>query len=108
MASVSTMILRSLRMTGEKIRGGTLNSNEQIECLAELNSMLDSWSNENLLIHSLSQTSFALTASQGTYTIGSGGDFNMTRPTRIVDPCFVRDTDDSDTPLKLIDMATYG
>ena len=108
MPVVSTMILRSLRMTGEKIRGGTLTSNEQTECLAELNSMLDSWSNENLLIHSLSQTSFALTASQGTYTIGSGGDFNMTRPTRIVDPCFVRDVDDFDSPLQIIDMVAYG
>ena len=108
MPVASTMILRSLRLLGEKTRGGTLTANEQTECLAEVNSMLDSWSNENLLIHTLSQTSFALTDSQGTYTIGSGGDFNMTRPSRIVDPCFVRDTDDSDTPLKLIDMATYG
>lgn len=95
-------------MTGEKIRGGTLTTNEQTECLAELNSMLDSWSNENLMIHQLSQTSFALTASQGSYTIGSGGDFNMTRPTKLVEPCFIRDGDGFDSPLKIIDMVTYG
>ena len=108
MAVVSTMILRSLRLTGEKIRGGSLTASEQTECLAELNSMLDSWSNERLMIFTLSQTSFALTASTGTYTIGSGADFNMTRPTKLMDPCFTRDTDDTDMPLKIIDAPTYG
>jgi hypothetical protein len=102
------MILRSLRLLGEKTRGATLTSNENIECLNELNSMLDSWSNERLMIHTLSQTSFALTAGQGSYTIGGGGDFNMTRPTKIVDPCFIRDTDGSDSPLQLINVEAYG
>ena len=108
MAIVSTMIMRSLRLTGEKTRGGTLTSNEQTECLAELNSMLDSWSNERLMIFTVNQTSFALTASQGSYTIGNGGDFNMTRPTRIIDPCFIRDTDGSDTALQIINVEAYG
>ena len=108
MPLVSTMILRSLRLIGEKTRGATLNANEQTECLAEINSMLDSWSNERLMIFTLNQTSFALTASQGTYTIGSGADFSMTRPIKIVDPCFTRDTDSIDIPLNLIDAETYG
>lgn len=108
MPQVSTMILRSLRLIGEKTRGATLTSAENIECLYELNSMLESWANERLLIHTLSQTSFALTASQGEYTIGIGGNFNMTRPTRIVDPCFIRDSQGSDTPLWLINAQAYG
>lgn len=108
MPAVSTMILRSLRLTGEKRRGETLTSNEQTECLSELNAMLDSWANERLMIHTISQTSFALTASDGTYTIGVGGDFNMTRPTKLVNPCFTRDSDDTDIPLNIIDADTYG
>ena len=108
MPAVSTMVLRSLRLIGEKTRGGTLTANEQTECLSEMNAMLDSWSNERLMIHTLSQTSFALTASDGTYTIGSGADFNMTRPTRLVNPCFTRDSDDTDLPLEIIDADTYG
>ena len=96
MPAVSTMILNSLIMTGEKtIQVSSLTTAEQNYHLSRLNSMLDSWSNERLLIFTLSQTSFALTASQGSYTIGNGGDFNMTRPTRIVDPCFIRDADGS-------------
>ena len=108
MPAVSTMILRGLRLTGEKVRGGTLTANEQTECLDEINSMLDSWSNERLMIHAVSQTSFALTASQGSYTIGNGGNFNMTRPTKIIDPCFIRDDQGNDTPLQLINTEAYG
>ena len=108
MAAISTMILRSLRLIGEKTRGGTLDANESTQCLAELNTMMESWANERLMINQLSQTSFALTASQGSYTIGSGGQFNMTRPTKIVDPCFIRDSSNNDTPMMLIDAETYG
>lgn len=108
MTAVSTMILNSLVMTGEKSIGSSLDSNEQPYYLSRLNSMMDSWSNERLFMYSLQQTSFPLTTSDGTYSIGPGGDFNMTRPTRIVDPCFIRDTDSTDTPLELIDADTYG
>ena len=41
MAFVSTMILAALRMTGEKARGATLDANELVECLAELNTMME-------------------------------------------------------------------
>lgn len=108
MPSVSTMILRSLRLTGEKRRGDSLTSNEQTECLAEVNTMLDSWANESLMIPFLSVTSFGLTASQGSYTIGSGGNFNMTRPMKIVDPCYIRDSQGSDTYLQILDAVAYG
>ena len=108
MPAVSSMIMRSLRLIGEKTRGGTLTTNEQTECLSEMNAMLDSWSNERLMVPVISQTSFALTASQGSYTIGSGGDFNMTRPTKIIDPCFIRDDQGNDTPLQIINVEAYG
>lgn len=70
--------------------------------------MMESWANERLMVHTLSQTSFPLTASVGTYTIGPGATFDMTRPTKIVDPCFTRDSDSTDIPLNLIDADTYG
>ena len=109
MPIVSTMILNSLIMTGEKtIEVSSLTTAEQNYHLSRVNSMIDSWSNDRLLIFTLSQTSFALTASQGSYTIGNGGDFNMARPTRIVDPCFIRDSDGNDSELKLIDAQAYG
>ena len=109
MPSVSTMIINALIMTGEKsIEVSSLTTGESVYHLSRINSMMDTWSQESLMIYQLSQTSFALTASQGSYTIGSGGNFNMTRPTDIVDPCFIRDSDNNDQPLQIIDAQAYG
>lgn len=109
MPAVSTLVMNALVLSGEKtIEASSLSTAEQSYHLSRLNSMLDSWSNERLMIFQLSQTSFALTASQGTYSIGSGGDFNMIRPTKVVEPCFVRDSDNADTPLDIINAEAYG
>ena len=102
------MVLRALRLIGEKSVGGTLTSDEQTAYLADLNTMLESWSIDRLMVYQLLQESKALTTSDGTYTIGSGGDFNTTRPTKIVDPCFIRDSSSIDYPVTLIDAKTYG
>ena len=108
MAFVSTMILRAMRLTGEKARGATLTSDEQTETLAELNTFLDSLALERLLCYTIRQDSLALTASTSTYTIGTNGDFAVTRPVKIVDPCFIRDGSGFDTPVNLIGVDAYG
>ena len=106
--AASTMILRSLRMTGEKVRGATLTTDEQTECLAELNSMMDSLSIEGLLAYQQLQESFSLTANTVSYTIGSGATFNTTRPTKIIDPCFIRDSASLDSPVRIVSDDSYG
>jgi len=109
MPSVSTLILNALTMTGEKsLDISTFTQNETSYHLSRLNSMMDSWANERLMVPYLSQTSFPLTSSTVSYSIGSGGTFNMTRPTKLVDPCFIRDTQNVDSALELINMETYG
>lgn len=108
MPAVSTMILNALIQTGEKAIGDTLDTDEQRYYLSRLASMVDSWSNERLMVPVLTQSSWALTNSQGSYTIGTGANFNITRPIRIVDPCFIRDSDSFDSPLTIISMETYG
>ena len=95
-------------MIGEKARGEGLDSNETVECLYELNSMMESWETQKLLCYSVTQESFALSASTATYTIGVGGTFNTARPTRIVDPVFIRDGANLDTPVTIIYSEQYG
>lgn len=102
------MILRSLRLIGEKARGATLTTAEQAECLASFNAMLESWSIERLACYQVIQESFGLTASTTAYSIGTNGSFATNRPTRIVDPCFVRDSSNVDTKLELINVDAYG
>ena len=108
MAYVSTLILRSLRLIGEKMRGATLSSDEQVECLASFNAMLESWSIERAMCYQVLQESFPLAANTVSYTIGPGGTFSTARPTRIVDPCFTRDSSSFDSPLRIIDVVSYG
>ena len=105
---VSTMVLRSLRMIGEKARGDTLTSTEQVECLYELNSFMDACAIERLLCYQVLQESFPLATGTSSYSIGPGATFNTVRPTKIVDPCYVRDSSNFDTPLDIIGVEAYG
>ncbi|MDO8682402.1 MAG: hypothetical protein Q7N50_02840 [Armatimonadota bacterium] len=108
MATASGMILTALISIGEKQIGETLSTAEETHYLSKLNSMLESWSIDRLMCYQIVQESLALTASTGSYTIGSGGAFNTTRPTKIVDPCFIRDSSNYDSPLEIINAEAYG
>ncbi len=95
-------------MIGEKGRGETLSSDETVECLAEFNTFSEHEQTKRLMCHTVTQESFPLTTSSGSYTIGPGGTFNTARPTRIVDPCFVRDPANLDTPVTIVYSEQYG
>lgn len=53
------------------------------DALGKLNRMLDAWRNERLMLYQLTRETFNLVASQQSYTIGSGGNFNTNRPLSI-------------------------
>ena len=99
MATASSMILNALASLGDKQIGDTLTAAEQTYYLDKLNAMLDSWSIDRLFIYQQLQESFTLTTGVGSYTIGSGGTFNTTRPSKI-SYAFIRDTSNLDTELK--------
>jgi hypothetical protein len=48
-----------------------------------LDSMIDSWNASRMMIHQISRSLYSLVVSTATYTLGTGGDFNATRPARI-------------------------
>jgi hypothetical protein len=108
MPAVSTMILRSMRMTGERQRGATLNATEAVEALDEFNTFLESMSIDRLMCYSVTQDSHLLTVSTASYTIGPGATINTARPIKVVDPCWVRDSNGYDYPLKVINLEQYG
>lgn len=108
MATTVSLIIRGLQMLGGKTIDGTLTAAESTSYTAVLNAMLDSWSTERLMVPCLVQESKALTTSDGSYTIGNGGNWNTQRPTKIVDPCFVRDSSSIDRKLGIIDAIAYG
>lgn len=102
----STMIVNSLININERPIGSSLTATEQTYYLGKMNAMLESWSLERLMIPSITQGSLGLTSGLGTYTIGSGGAFNMARPTKII-KAFIRDSASADTDVKVIPYDRY-
>jgi hypothetical protein len=106
MATARAMILRALRMNGEKSRGGTLTTAEESEHLADLNSMLESWSTNRLFVYQIVEEQFNLVVNQSSYTIGSSGNFNTTRPVKIEDTCFIN-YQSTKFPVSVVDDSTF-
>lgn len=80
MATANDIINRALRIAGVLGQGEASTSAEASDALTALNDMLASWQIKKGLIFHVKEISSALTVSQSTYTIGSGGDFNTVRP----------------------------
>ncbi len=75
------------------------------QMLGILNDMLDSWSNESLTCFAISEQTGALVAGKRVYTIGSGGDFNITRPIRLITgpgAAYLVDTNNNRYPVDVI------
>lgn len=72
----------SFRASGVLRPGQQPNNSEITDSLFVLNSMLESWSLESLIIYEIRRTQYPLTGA-ASYTIGPGGDFDQPRPVRI-------------------------
>ncbi len=105
MATASQIILRGLRLLGDKVIGDTLTSAEQTEYLYVLNSMLDSWRIDKLLVYRILENTFTLQVGFDTYTVGAGGNFNIERPDRLEDTCFIM-YQNTQHPVRVVDEAT--
>lgn len=89
MTTARQIITKAMQKARVLTKNEAPSGDEISDGLFALNAMVSSWSNESLLIYSRVQESFALADGQETYTIGSGGDFNTTRPLQIIS-AFVR------------------
>lgn len=77
------LVSASARLLGVLATGETLSAQEATDGLATLNRMLDSWSEEKLLVYARVREVFALTPGQSSRTLGTGGNFNTARPQAI-------------------------
>lgn len=105
MTTARTIIESSLRKIGALTKFDDLSADEAVDGLESLNQMLDSWSTDGLIVFARSWEVFNLTGGDGEYTIGSGADFNTTRPNHIIE-AFVR-SDTTDYPLEIITEEDY-
>ena len=81
--SVNALVTSALRLIGVVAAGETIDAATANDSLMVLNQMIDSWNTDRLTIYTVTSNDFPFVLGQQTYTCGSGGDFNMTRPARI-------------------------
>lgn len=79
--------------------------------LQALDQMIDSWSNDRLMIYTISPYVFNTVGGQQTYTLGPGGDWNIDRPMEI-EEAYVRWNTGTpqavDIPVGLLTDAEYA
>lgn len=85
MTTALDIITDAFQMLGVYGIGAPVASQDAQLGLNALNDMVDSWSNESLTCFAIQEQSAPLVPGQQSYTIGPGGNFNMTRPIRILE-----------------------
>ena len=100
MATVNDVVKKAYRKLNVVSESENLTSEQLTEGLSDLNDIIDSLNTERLIPYYVKRQSFTLTASQNSYTIGSGGDFNTTRPLRILKATITKDS--LDYPMRVV------
>lgn len=106
MATARDIVKGALRKLHKLGTGQSLDTDEANDALAVLNMMLGSFSVDDAIVWEETKETFTISASQDSYTIGSGGDFNTTRPLS-VKAVFVS-VGDSDYSLAQMDEKQYA
>lgn len=81
--TANDLVNRTLRQLNVTAAGESATIDESNDALKTLIEMIDSWNADRLAIYTTGSHDFPFTIGKQAYTLGSGGDFNMTRPARI-------------------------
>lgn len=84
------LITGALLDLGVLAEGETPTAAQAVSALRKLNNMVDAWNIESLMIFGTTENIFPLVSNDGIYTLGTGGNFNIPRPTKILN-CYVQD-----------------
>lgn len=83
MATVAELIRGAFKTLGVLAAEETPTAAEETDALGTLNDLLDSWAGESLVLFAALRSTYTLVPLAQPHTIGVGGTFNVTRPTRI-------------------------
>lgn len=106
MATAATIINRALKLIGAIGSGESGSADELADGLVSLNAMIDAWNNDRLMIYAVQDETLTLVNGQVSYTIGSSGNLNTTRPVKI-ESAFLR-VSDVDYPVDVIEVDEYN
>src|SRR6185503_12347218 len=79
---IDSIISPALKKSGALGVGQTALAEDTNDALRELNGMIGQWNRKRWLVYDLIDTAITSTGAQS-YTVGSGGDFNIPRPDRL-------------------------
>lgn len=85
---VLTLIRDALALTNSVGADQTLTADETARCLRTFNDVQEAWTLEPLMLWDSANNSFTLIPNQATYTVGTGGNFNISRPVSIHQPMY--------------------
>lgn len=83
MATAFDIITSALKLTGVLADGEQPSDDTANQGLTVLNDMIDAWNADRLAIFTTRSDDFPYVLGKQSYTLGTGGDFNITRPARI-------------------------
>jgi hypothetical protein len=109
MLSVTVLdLLKQARQSNGTLGDGvTMSAEEAQSDMLALNIMLAEWSASGYGVYYDKQEVFTLTANKASYTFGTGGNFNSSRPTELRDQSFIR-LNDVDYAVSLIGSDEYS
>lgn len=87
MPTANDLITRAFRKARVIGKDEVPAPDEAADALSDLNDLLDEWWNDKLAVFRINVEQFALVANQQTYTMGTGGNFNTTRPLKLIPGC---------------------
>lgn len=110
MATAGDLINGALRLIGQLAEGESPSSETSADALFALNQMLDAWSIDDLIVYTFSAQTFTWPAATSSRTIGpSGADFTGSRPIRLNDATYFKDTAaDIAIPVQIINREEYN
>lgn len=104
---VQDIFKASMEIIGATTLDEAPEDSEMQKCLRHANLLLNSLSARNLIQLSETQENFSLVATQRSYTIGVGGNFNTAKPIEILS-AFVRDSAGNDYPVDVKTREVYN
>ena len=84
MYTANDLVRAAMRLIQVSAVDTDLTAAELKDGIESLNRMIDAWSLEELMLYQVIREQFELQSGQNPYSIGLGGDWDTTRPTKIV------------------------
>lgn len=82
----------------------TMSATDGAFALRKLNSLVDQWTSESLLLYSEVRTVWTISSGDGSYTVGTGANVNVARPTVVDGVSFQSTADNPKVEIPLVPL----